>query len=96
MKINSNTVSIEKTSAEYKALEEVITKIASENKIENVAEVQIALSQNSGLIGFKTADLTTPVVSVANQPSQESIATETEAPISTEQAPAITPVMPIM
>ena len=54
MKINSNTISLERE--EYAAVEEVIKKIASENKIENIKEVRVILSADSGIIKFKKAD----------------------------------------
>lgn len=54
MKINSNTISLERE--EYAAVEEVIKKIASENKIENISEVRVILSSDSGIIKFKQAE----------------------------------------
>src|SRR5574343_1207654 len=54
MKINSNTISLERE--EYAAVEEVIKKIASENKIENISEVRVVLSADSGMIKFKQAE----------------------------------------
>lgn len=53
MKINSNTISLDRD--DYAALEDMIKKIASENKIEDVNEVHISLDQNKGMISFKTA-----------------------------------------
>jgi len=50
MKINSNTFSFEKE--EYKKLENIIKKIASENEIKNVSGVNIKLSQKEGTINF--------------------------------------------
>ena len=50
MKINSNTIKLEKES--YQKLEEVIKKIASENKIENVENVEVRLSKNGGIVKF--------------------------------------------
>ena len=55
MKINSNTVSLTKESEDFKALEEVIKKVASENGIEAVESIEISLSPEEGLIGFKTS-----------------------------------------
>jgi len=53
MKINSNTISLEKE--DHAKLEEIVTKIASDNSIENVEEINIVLSQESGLVSFKEA-----------------------------------------
>jgi len=50
MKINSNTISLEKEN--YTKLEAIIKKIASENKIENVKEVLVSLSKDNGIIKF--------------------------------------------
>jgi len=50
MKINSNTIKLEKES--YQKLENIIKKIASENKIENVENIEIKLSKNSGVVKF--------------------------------------------
>ncbi len=55
MKINSNTIYITKESSEYAELENVIKKVASENKIDNVESIQISLSSDKGIIGFKVA-----------------------------------------
>ncbi|HRZ18506.1 MAG TPA: hypothetical protein P5136_00375 [Methanofastidiosum sp.] len=54
MKINSNTVSLEKE--DYKKLEDVISKVASANKIDNVEEVHVALNQDKGIITFKKSE----------------------------------------
>jgi hypothetical protein len=53
MKINSNTISLEKE--DHAKLEEIVTKIASDNSIENVEEINIVLSQDQGLVSFKEA-----------------------------------------
>ena len=53
MKINSNTISLEKE--DHAKLEEIVTKIASDNKIDNVEEINIVLSQDKGLVSFKEA-----------------------------------------
>ena len=52
MKINSNTIKLEKES--YLKLEKVVKKIASENKIENVGNVEVKLSKENGVIKFAT------------------------------------------
>ena len=54
MKINSNTIKLEKES--FEKLETVIKKIASENKIENVSGVQIKLSKENGIVKFAIID----------------------------------------
>jgi len=89
MKINSNTVGITKESSEYKELEDIITKIASENKIDNVERVAISLSQDKGIIGFKVAQegvpadpSTNPAVISAEQ--QASAAQQKATQASTE------------
>jgi len=53
MKINSNTIKLEEQ--DYKNLESVITKIASENKIEDVAEIDISITADEGIVKFKKA-----------------------------------------
>ena len=55
MQINSNTISLNSSDSNFKELEEVVTKIASDNDINNVESVNISLSQEGGHIGFKTA-----------------------------------------
>jgi len=52
MKINSNTFSINKESEEFQSIENIIKRIASENKIENVEEVQIKLSKDGSTVKF--------------------------------------------
>ena len=54
MKINSNTIKLEKES--FENLEEIIKKIASENKIENVENIEIKLSKESGTVKFAIID----------------------------------------
>ena len=53
MKLNSNTIKLEKES--YEQLESVVKKIASENKIENVSGIEIKLLKDSGVVKFKSA-----------------------------------------
>jgi hypothetical protein len=53
MKINSNTIKLE--NQDYKNLEYVIKKIASENKINDIESIDIKLTANEGAIRFKTA-----------------------------------------
>jgi len=52
MKINSNTFSINKESEEFQSIEDIIKRIASENKIENVEEVQIKISKDGSTVKF--------------------------------------------
>jgi hypothetical protein len=52
MKINSNTFSINRESKEFQSIEDIIKRIASENKIENVEEVQIKLSKDGSTVKF--------------------------------------------
>jgi hypothetical protein len=54
MKVNSNTISLDRE--DYTAVEEVIKKIASDNKIDNVNEVNVVLSSDSGTVKFKLAE----------------------------------------
>ena len=54
MRLNSNTVTLEKES--HEKIEEIIKKIASENKIENVSGVQIKLSKENGIVKFAIID----------------------------------------
>ena len=67
MKINSNTIYIEKESSEYNELESIIKKIASENNVENVESIQISLSPDKGVIGFKSAQ----DMPIEGQPEEE-------------------------
>ena len=50
MKLNSNTIKLEKES--FEQLEEVVKKVASDNKIENVSGVEIEFSKDSGIVRF--------------------------------------------
>ena len=50
MKINSSTIKLEKES--YKELENIIKKIASENKINNIKNVEVKLSKDGGVVKF--------------------------------------------
>ena len=50
MKINSNTIKLEKES--YEKLETIIKKIAQDNKIENVSSIEIKLSKENGTVKF--------------------------------------------
>jgi len=52
MKINSNTVQLE--TEHHQAVETIIKKIASENKIENVESVSITLDPKQGMVQFKS------------------------------------------
>lgn len=54
MKINSNTVTLEPK--EYEKLEKVVSKIASENGIDNVEGIQIHISQEEGVVVFKQSE----------------------------------------
>jgi len=60
MKINSNTISLDRE--EYAAVEKVIEKIASDNQIDNVKEVRVVLSPESGTIKFRSAEETEEVI----------------------------------
>ena len=53
MKINSNTFSLEKEA--YEELETVVRKIAEENEIEDVEEINIKISKEEGVVIFKQA-----------------------------------------
>lgn len=55
LQLNSSTFIIDKTASEYKELESVLIKIASENKIENVGQVGIVISENEMSINFREA-----------------------------------------
>ena len=56
MKINSNTVSLDRD--DYSKLEETIKKIASENGIDSVQEVKIKMDSEKGSIVFKKSEET--------------------------------------
>jgi hypothetical protein len=53
MKINSNTFSLEKEA--YEELENVVRKIAEENEISDVEEINIKISKDEGIVLFKQA-----------------------------------------
>lgn len=53
MKINSNTFTLEKEA--YEELESIITKIAEDNDIDDIEEVQIKISSDEGVVSFKEA-----------------------------------------
>lgn len=55
MKVNSNMIHLAEDSKEYKALEEIIKKIASENDIKDVTGVSIRLGSEEGMVQFKQA-----------------------------------------
>jgi len=82
MKVNSNTVSLTKESSEYQAIEGIIKKIASENEIDSVESVRIALSAEEGLIGFKIAEEATEALEGSEDPQlkkekvEEAVSTE--------------------
>ncbi len=58
MKINSNTIQVNRGDAEFAELERVLSKIAEENGIDSVEMLHVALSQESGVVRFKSsADL---------------------------------------
>lgn len=57
MKINSNTIKLEKES--YEQLETIVKKVAEENKIENVSGIEIKLSKETGVVKFSLEDETT-------------------------------------
>ena len=99
MKINSNTVSLNRKDAQFKELENIITKIASDNSIDNVEFINIKLSPEAGYIGFKTAEDLAPDPNksqeVAN-PQGSNLGTSS-LPVPTQppaQAPIEEPVTP--
>lgn len=57
MKINSNTISLTKESSEFSKIEDIIMKIAAVNGIKDVDSVQIQLTADKGIVGFKTAEI---------------------------------------
>lgn len=71
MKLNSNTIVLEKESSEYKELETLITKIAEENKIDDVKEIKIAITDSEGMISFKTSYVQPKDVTVMEIPELE-------------------------
>ena len=52
-KINSNTILFDKKSQFYGELEALALKIASQNQIENVSQVKIAIDEDDGIIEFE-------------------------------------------
>jgi hypothetical protein len=79
MKINSNTISIDKKSAEYQALERVVLKVAAQNGIKDVESVQIKLSEDQGIMGFKTSEVDFSQAHITDSTSDEKV-TEKEDP----------------
>lgn len=61
MKVNSNTIHLSEETQEYKDLEAIIKKVASDNGVEDVFSISIALSPEKGLINFKTAQEAPPM-----------------------------------
>lgn len=57
MKINSNTIGLSKESSEFSKIEDIIMKIAAVNGIKDVESVQIQLTADKGIVGFKTAEI---------------------------------------
>lgn len=52
-KVNSNTISL--GSEDYSRIEKILKKVASDNNINGVSSIDIILSEDSGIVGFKTA-----------------------------------------
>ena len=52
-KINSNTILFDKESKFYSELESLALKIASENQIENVSQVKIAIDEDDAVMQFE-------------------------------------------
>lgn len=55
MKVNSNTIKINSNDSEFKELESVMSKIASNNGIDSVEAITIFLEKDSGKVKFKRA-----------------------------------------
>jgi hypothetical protein len=53
MKINSNTILVEKGSAEFDQIEGILKKIAEDNKISNVKTASISLTKEDGVVSFE-------------------------------------------
>ena len=53
MKINSNTIKLDK--GDFKNVESILKKIASDNGIGDINSIEIKLSKDSGLVSFKKA-----------------------------------------
>jgi len=64
-----NTINLKKS--DYTKLEEIIKKIASENKIENVKEIHISLSKDTGIIKFGIAGEQFPKPYETGKPVEE-------------------------
>ncbi|HRZ18944.1 MAG TPA: hypothetical protein P5136_02715 [Methanofastidiosum sp.] len=56
VKKKKSAIFFEKGSDEFKALEEVLIKIASDSSIENVEEIHIDLYSDHGLVKFKRGE----------------------------------------
>src|SRR5271157_6388303 len=55
MKLNSNSILITKESEEYKELEAILNKIASDNKVEDVVAINVELRPGEGIASYKLA-----------------------------------------
>ena len=94
MKINSNTISLTKESSEFSKIEDIIMKIAAVNGIKDVESVQIQLTADKGIVGFKTAyDQAQEWAQAQNQKNYEQAAAEAASAgqSSTGQQPQIDP-----
>jgi len=87
MKINSNTVCLTKESSAFNALEDIIIKIAAVNGIKDVDSVQIQLTADKGIVGFKTAvyDEAQEWAQAQNQKNYEQAAAEAAAEAAKQQ-----------
>ena len=57
MQVNSNIILINKEAEEFKEIETILTKIATENGIEDVGSINISFDQEEGIISFKKANI---------------------------------------
>jgi hypothetical protein len=84
MKINSNTILLDKESNEFKELEDIIMKVAATNGIKNVTAVQVHITENDGIVGFKfaadAAQAEDPGTGTTNQVETEPTVTKETTP----------------
>jgi len=85
MKINSNTVTFTKKSAEFNEIEDIIMKIAAVNGIKDVESVQIHIDSEKGTVGYKFSQNETdqPIKMKQEQPIHQQSAENTQTTVQT-------------
>jgi hypothetical protein len=55
IKVNSNSFVVKSGSVEYKEIESILSKVAADNKIDGVEEIELSLSKEAGVVKFKVS-----------------------------------------